>query len=171
MTDDPRTRSCPAGCGRPLTLYQVDIAGQHWHPDCIPPGTPPSMLPEVFVRRVLDVFAKADIREELLWRVEGRDVRFAVDVSDVFAWGCADAEDITPPRLATLEQAYTDLDAVGGTRHTAELYAARIRGMRPQGAPYPTEAAAQALFDACGPERPIGPGNPKRLPQPSLETK
>jgi hypothetical protein len=51
--------------------------------------------------------------------------------------------------------------------HLAELYAARIRKMRPQGAAYPERAATQALFDACGPERAIGFGNPRRPPDPT----
>lgn len=44
-----------------------------------------------------------------------------------------------------------------------DLFAARVRGMRPQGAAYtfyPPET--WPLFDACGPEREIGFGNPYR---------
>lgn len=120
-----------------------------------------------FTRRVLAVFAKADIHGDLFWRVEGSQIYFAANVSDVFAWGGADAEDITPERLPLLEQAYADLKAVGSEEYMPDLYAARIRGMRPQGAAYPKTRRAQALFDACGPEREIGLGNPKRPPTPT----
>jgi hypothetical protein len=102
-------------------------------------------------------------------RSDGQQIHAAVNVSDVFAWGCADAEDVTPETLPLLEQACLDLRAIGRSEvvYTADLYAARVRGMRPQGAAYPKErAATQALFDACGPEREIGLGNPRKPPVP-----
>lgn len=114
-----------------------------------------------YIRRVLAIFAKADIHSELLWRFEGDHVEFSANVSDVFAWGSADLEDITPDTLPALEQAYADLRAICAVEHTAELFAARVRRMRPQGAAYPTVLPAQRLFDACGPERLTGLGNPK----------
>jgi hypothetical protein len=119
-----------------------------------------------YVRRVLDLFAQADIRDELLWFVDGHQVVFHANVSDVFEWGCADAEPITPDRLPDLERSYADLAAVGALECLAELYAARLRGMRPQGAAYPSKAGVCGLFDACGPEREIGILNPRRHPRP-----
>lgn len=123
-----------------------------------------------FAANVLALFAMADIRDELGWTVTPDDIELWANVSDVFAWGGGDAEDIIPERLPILEQAFTDLKAVGATECLAELYAARVRGMRPRGAAYPRKAAAQALFDACGPERPLGLLNPKRPPQPEEVT-
>jgi hypothetical protein len=120
-----------------------------------------------FTRQVLDLFAKADVHGDLLWHIDKAGaIRFSANVSDVFWWGCADAEDITPDRLPALQQAYDDLKTINAEHHLANLYAARARSMRPQGAAYPDEAAAQALFDACGPERAVELGNPKRPPQP-----
>src|SRR5690606_34468152 len=96
-----------------------------------------------FVARVLEIFSlsHADAYGDLTWWIEGGDrIRFSANVSDVFAWGGADAEPITPKTLPELEKAYADLKEVGGESFTAELYAARRRKMRPQSAAYPGEA-------------------------------
>jgi hypothetical protein len=117
----------------------------------------------VFTRRVLKVFGDAHAHEDLLWTVDdyGR-VYFTVNVSDDFEWGCADGENIPPRNLHILERAYADLKALetgSGVRPTsrttylAMLYAARVRGVRPQRAAYPDLPDLGALLDACGPER------------------
>lgn len=129
-----------------------------------------------FITRVMEIFSltHADAYGDLFWRVEeaGDDVgelRLYANIPDVFVWGSADVEEITPEMLPELERAYADLKAVEAEEFTAELYAARIRRIRPQGACYPTDAHeswrhVHALFDACGPERAINVGNPKRPP-------
>lgn len=119
-----------------------------------------------FIRRVLaafDTWHKADV----FWRVEPAGVKFFADVSDVFCWGSADCEEVRREDLADLERARADLDALENGEPTclAELYAARKRGQRPQGAWYRgLEAALRPLFDACGPLREVGLGNPSRHP-------
>jgi hypothetical protein len=118
----------------------------------------------LFVRQVMSIFARADVRTEMFWNVYGDGIKLYANVSDVFTWGCADCEDITPERLPVLQCAYDDLAVIGALECLAELYGARIRGMRPQGAAYPDDPAARALFDACGPERQVGLGNPKAPP-------
>ena len=124
-----------------------------------------------FLVRVLELFSlsHADTYGDLFWRVDDGRVRLFANVSDVFAWGGSDCEDITPETLPALEQAYADLKAVGAEEFTAELYAARQRGMRPQGAAYPSDAheswrKVSALYNACGPVRELGLGNPKAPP-------
>lgn len=118
-----------------------------------------------FLRAAVDLIRRADLfGEEILLCLDGQRISVAVNVSDVFAWGGADAEDITPEQLPVLEQAWLDCKSVDADEWTVELYAAWVRGMRPQGAAYPKEAAIAALFDACGPERPIGLGNPRKPP-------
>ncbi|MFF3511567.1 hypothetical protein [Streptomyces sp. NPDC002573] len=122
-----------------------------------------------FATRVLEIFAKADSHGDLLWRIVDGQPEFAANVSDVFAWGGADAEDITAETLPVLEQAFTDLAAIRSTEFVADLYAARLRKMRPQGAAYPGNThpswrEVSMLFDACGPERELGLGNPKPAP-------
>ena len=55
-----------------------------------------------------------------------------------------------------MEQAFKDCEDHGG-----ELFCARIRKMRPQGACYAYyDKKDWHLFDACGPERECGFGNP-----------
>lgn len=125
-----------------------------------------------FVTRVLELFSLShcDLYDGgLFWRVDDGQLHLYANVSDVFAWGGADCEAITPDTLPALEQAYADLKAVEGDDYTAELYAARQRGTRPQGAAYPSATheswrQISALLDACGPERPLGLGNPKPAP-------
>lgn len=117
-----------------------------------------------FLVEVLTIFAKADSHDTLIWWPGHSGIELWANVSDVFAWGGSDAEAITPERLPVLRQAHADLVAAGSTAWLAELYAARIRGMRPQGAAYPTIPAVQALLNACGPARAIGLGNPKPIP-------
>lgn len=45
--------------------------------------------------------------------------------------------------------------------YALDLYSCRIEGMRPQGAVYRhNKKELWPLFDACGPEREVGLGNP-----------
>ncbi|MER7734128.1 hypothetical protein ABTX80_24875 [Streptomyces erythrochromogenes] len=117
-----------------------------------------------FLVEVLAIFAKADSHDQLYWRPDTDGLKLWANVNDVFAWGCADLEEITVEQLPVLRQAASDLLAAKEYGWIAELYTARIRGERPQGAAYPTQPALQALFNACGPERPLGLGNPKPIP-------
>lgn len=117
-----------------------------------------------FFTRVMEVFYLSDNRDDLIWHVTDGRVHLSANVSDIFAWGGADAEPITPETLPVLEQAWKDAKAIDQEFLMALLYAARVRGARPQGAAYPETAAAQALFNACGPEREVGLGNPKPVP-------
>lgn len=130
-----------------------------------------------FVRDVLDIFYRADCRESLLWHVTDGKVYLSVDVSDVFDWESVDFEDITFDTFPVLKQTFDDLTALGGSSCAwlHELYAARVRGMRPQGYVYPPvdfkktfapEAPGiAALFDACGPERVVNCDNPWGRPE------
>lgn len=124
-----------------------------------------------FLWEVLQLACAHDVEGMLLWRTDmftsdGSHVfPFAVHVScnDVFAWGCADAEQITPANLPELRKALEDVSATakkwsGGD--AVSLFAARIRQHRPQGACYPDDRDLWPLFDACGPERELGIGNP-----------
>lgn len=124
-----------------------------------------------YVRRVLTVFQKSDNYDGLLWNVHDDGVRFSAKCSDVFMWGFADGEGITLETLPTLEQAYADLDALQVEHHfdaiseTPYLYAARVRGLRPQGAMYKyLHEVTWPLFNACGPERGINLFNPHKIP-------
>ena len=125
-----------------------------------------------FITRVMQIFSlsHADSYSSVFWRVDDGELRLFANVSDTFFWGGSDAEQITFATLSDLERAYADLKEVKAEMFTAELYAARIRKMRPQGACDPsghdmsTWKRVHELFDACGPERPIDMGNPRKSP-------
>ena len=82
-----------------------------------------------------------------------------VNCNDLFGWGFADAENISDKTLLDFHTAMDDCD--GDMSTASELYCARQRGMRPQGACYTYyKKKYWPLFDACGPEREVGFGNP-----------
>lgn len=96
-----------------------------------------------------------------------------VNCNDLFAWACADAEEVTPENIELLEQAVADVTPLyekwwsypkGAPEserpplvlkdYATSLFACRVRKERPQGPcyqSYPPELAA--LFDAAGPDR------------------
>lgn len=108
-----------------------------------------------YILRVLRAFQKAD-SGDLLWHVDGDQVRFSANCSDVFAWGTADAEPIDPPDLDALEKALADLVATHDRDEiwVGELYAARRRGERPMNRYVELlPPAVRPLFEAAGPPR------------------
>lgn len=131
-----------------------------------------------FVARVLSLFDRYDIHDLLFWRTGKRygggefanPASFFVNCNDVFCWGTADLEEITPENIEVLEASLADckaIDRVTGAIEAPHLFVARVRKMRPQGAMYPhINPALWPLFDACGPEREVNCGNPKRQPAP-----
>lgn len=114
---------------------------------------------EAFINHVLRLVARHDIHNSLFWT---SDLKFCVNVNDVFWWGTGDAEEITPENINALEQAILDCEKACdiGEVYGGWLFAARNRKLRPQGASYPEERELWPLFDACGPERTTGHGNP-----------
>jgi hypothetical protein len=117
---------------------------------------------EEYVLTVLRAFERAECNDLLLWHVVDDDVRFAAMCNDVFWWATADAEDITVDDLPLLESCLADLKAFSAEIYLPELYCARRRRMRPQGAWYATlrDADLTRIFDACGPEREVDILNP-----------
>ena len=86
-----------------------------------------------------------------------------INCNDFFAWGCADSESIESAEdLLLLAQAMSDADLAGDASWGPLLYCARRAKLRPQGAAYPKNRGLWPLFDACGPEREVGIGNPYR---------
>lgn len=131
-----------------------------------------------FAFRVLRHFAQYDDYDAIIWWVD-RDaptISIKVKCSDLFCWGCADAEEITPDNIELLESTYAE---VFGLRYASppekrnnawlcagDLFCCRARKMRPQGAAYSKEYRdIWPLFDACGPERETGMGNPNPRPK------
>ena len=90
------------------------------------------------------------------------------DCSDFFAWGGADAEEITPENVELLESTIAEARAATGDSFDLSLaiclFIARLRGLRPQGAQYERFAHEDwwiVEFDAAGPPRSTGMGNPR----------
>ena len=111
-----------------------------------------------FIEDLLRLVHKYDSCHSLEWDSE---LNFYINCNDIFCWGCVDAEDVTPETLPILEQAFKDAKYSGDL-----LYCARQRKMRPQGAAYKVIAKKDwHLFDACGPEREPGIGDPEPRPE------
>lgn len=119
-----------------------------------------------FVTTVLAFTYRKDIRAELLWHEAGSVIHFSIDCSDMFWWGCADGEPLTPETLPELMQACDDAKAAGESACWGpELYCCRRRKSRPQGAAYKhLPEVLWPLLDACGPERGPEVGNPCKQP-------
>lgn len=127
------------------------------------------------IRRAFAVFNGFDGpgNDELWWRTDAEyaPITLLVSCNDLFFWGCADCEILTPDNIGDLEQAVKDAAAISDKCHSFAhlLWIARIRGMRPQGACYkyfPTEL--HELFNQCGPERETGFGNPEGVNGPPV---
>lgn len=109
--------------------------------------------------KLLQLVAEADIHSYIFWN---SSLDFFVNCNDLFFWGCADAERITEDSIEDLATAIKDAGDIDGPR----LYCARRRKMRPQGCIYKyIDIKNWHLFDACGPERKAGTGNPKEQPK------
>lgn len=112
------------------------------------------------IRRILKVYWDADVHDLLWWRVDDDEITFMAMCNDLFAWATADGEPITAENIQVLEETAAELKAIPITpksdplMYLSELFAARVRGMRPQRPCYKRMAPdISALFDACGPER------------------
>ena len=142
------------------------------------------MLSDAQIVEVMKLVA-ADNTEDMWWKTDkDGNLHVYVNVSDFFVWGCSDVEEITSqedieglrkafedsrefaetvktPRDAGGYVSREDIAKVSASIHWPELWAARKRGMRPQGAIYPYLKGIESLFDAAGPERDIDVLNPK----------
>ncbi len=106
-----------------------------------------------FISQLLMLIASHDVSSGIFWNTS---LQFFVICNDLFWWGCADLEEVTPDTFHVLEKALMD-----GGDDGLFLYCARMRSMRPQGAIYQSlKKENWSLFDACGPEREIDIGNP-----------
>lgn len=127
----------------------------------------PTQLSDVgYAYRVLAAFA-FEGTDGVWWRTDGvhAPVTFFAQCSDLFEWGTADLERIDPADLPLLEQSVVDAKAAGGELWKGELFVARKRGMRPQGACYKNiPEALWPLFNACGPARERNLFNPHPIP-------
>ena len=105
---------------------------------------------------VFALFAEAeDFENGVFWRVDmtpgrNREMRLFAECSDLFFWGTADCEEITPADVPLLRHALDDLKPLGAEYELGHLFAARKRKLRPQKPCYKDMApAVAALYDAC----------------------
>lgn len=106
----------------------------------------------------LQAVAASQCHDQVWWRTDGEyaPVTFLVNCNDVFYWGCSDCEELTPENRDIFVKACEEARSYG-----PELFVARVRNMRPQGAIYKgMKPELAALFNAAGPERNVGLGNP-----------
>ena len=116
-------------------------------------------MPEYFTNYVLKITAEYDLFGVLSWAFDENDdvPTFIINCNDVFYWGASDAEELTEENFYILEESLSECEDYG-----TELFCARVRGMRPQGAYYPKNKKVQDLFNSCGPERSIDCFNPAK---------
>lgn len=92
------------------------------------------------------------------------EVRVVLNCNDFFAWACSDCEPLEVADVPAYVQAHADCNAAKeytGVSHGSNLWVCRKRGMRPQGACYKSiPKELRPLFDAAGPPRVAGLGNP-----------
>jgi hypothetical protein len=131
------------------------------------------MTNEEFLTEFFRLTDEYELYDSWYWRVIDGKVTLYANCGDVFDWGSADLEDITPENISVLEQSMKDLyetECSANVVYAASLFCARVRKLRPQGAYYKyLKPPVIALFDACGPLRPVGMGNP--YPHPSEQPK
>lgn len=135
---------------------------------------PQNIVPRTLNERVLRLSA-FDYTEMVWWRLNEGDperVDFYVPCNDVFAWGCADLEQVTEENIDLLEQTLREGEEQFGPYNADlafTLFVARVRKMRPQDAWYNSALGKDSdehgwwreRFDAAGPERAQDFGNPR----------
>lgn len=121
------------------------------------------MTNEEMLLELVGLMADHDLQFYFYRDRETGQVCASANCSDTFEWGTADAETITPDDIPDLKEAIALARTLGD-----ELWCARKRGMRPQGAwfnvmqKHLSNEALQAFLDA-GPERPTGLFNPHSI--------
>jgi hypothetical protein len=119
---------------------------------------------EIFMK-VAKIVAKYDIHETIFWH---EDLVVFASCNNTFYLGTSDYEKIeTEDDVNLFEKSIIDCwswSLRNTSRYGPKLYAARKRGLRPQGAEYPNHPSLVALFDMCGPKRELSLDNPKESP-------
>jgi hypothetical protein len=119
---------------------------------------------EQYAVALLRIAIRYDNTDGLFWREDDGLLRGFATCNDLFEWGTADCEEITPDMLGEYELAMKDAGEHAYI-HGDGIYCARRRKMRPQGACYKRlPPAVAALYDACGPIRERDMLNPVSQP-------
>jgi len=115
------------------------------------------MPTEADTMKVLRFLVERDMAVDKFYFDADGGIVIAENCNDLFYWGCADAEEITPEDLPSIEQAIKDCEAIkpSYSAYAGTIWACRKRGMRPQYPCYPSyPKSLWPLLDAAGPERP-----------------
>ena len=137
--------------------------------------------------KVMKLMSLYDDRDSLFWRwdEDEKEMMLYVMCNDLFYWATADLEQITHENVDLLKQSYVDCkiaNEITGVTYATQLFACRVRGMRPQGAAYPgdvefkytdhteidSQKAIRYLMDQAGPVRTTDDkpfGNPYERPE------
>jgi hypothetical protein len=98
--------------------------------------------------------------DELFWREDYKGRLFImVNCNDLFFWGTADCEMITPDNYQSLIDIIAEITSIKGTwnaQNAFPLWCCRNRKSRPQKPYYKyIDEDLHELFNACGPERDV----------------
>lgn len=107
-----------------------------------------------FIHRVLRLFSDQECRDDLFFGYpdcNGNNLYLGVICSDVFDWGCAGSEEITPENIGELERAVVDAGKDRFDSWGFLLFCARQQKRLPQ-APVMKEVPEElrALFEEAG---------------------
>lgn len=117
-------------------------------------ATPHTLETAIELMKIFNGFFGPDT-SELWWRTDGEyaPVTLLINCNDLFYWGMADCETITPEDIPDLKQAVADITFEGEYHHAHLLWVCRKRQQRPQTAYYKHfNDHEKTLFDACGTE-------------------
>lgn len=127
------------------------------------------------LRRILETTG-FEYTDTIWWRkadpAQGEHLQVFVGCNDVFAWAYADVEEITSENVDAFVKTFSECEEKFGKYnaiHAGDLFVARQRGLRPQGAYLnligkgPNGEEWVALFLQAGPAREVGMGNPHAL--------
>ena len=116
-----------------------------------------------FQIKVFKLFDEYECQDLLDWWFDEGEMFTGIDVSDFFAWGCAEWEEITEDNFDRLKSVFQELENNYEflTPYAPKLFVAREYKCRPQGAAYFQNETINKLLDECGPPREVGLGNPK----------
>lgn len=108
------------------------------------------------IKKMLIFISENDIQEEIYWNSK---LEFFIPCNDIFFWGGSDAEDLMISDLPLLKRSIDDISEF--SVYGPILFCARKRKERPQDALYQRLRRKDwPLFDAAGPVRELGFGNP-----------
>jgi len=102
--------------------------------------------------------------EDSFYESEGSEL--LINCNDFFCWASADCEEVTEENMVEVQKSIDDAIEVAGEKEGRSwgplLFAARLRGLRPQGGFYPDMPdPIKKLFNDAGSDRDVDFCNPK----------